>query len=367
MSQFTLKEIFAAFYPDKSIVSTEVVEAGHINDTYFVYTSDKFGYVLQRINHIIFTDVSGLMHNMQKVTDHIIDIHNSKNICTDNCVRVITTTDDKAYFIDTDGNYWRLNNLIADAHSYDKVECTTVALESGRIFGKFQNYLTEIDPNSLNITIENFLDLDTRWLDFQNAVKNNDIGRLENVQSLITEIQQMLPNIVNLENEAKVLNIPKRVTHNDTKINNVLFNKSNDDITVIDLDTIMPGFIHFDYSDAIRTVTNTGEEYEKDQSSIDMNFELFKAFTTGFITPIYNNLTDGEKQTLPKSTSLLAYLLCLRFMGDYINGDKYFKVKYPEHNLDRAKTQLALTKAILAKQDDIDLFFDELYKSCERT
>lgn len=367
MKNFNFADIFTAFSPSKTILKTEEIEAGHINDTFFVYTEDNDAYVLQKVNHYVFKDVPALMENMQKVTDHIVTKYKNDDKCYQNCLKVILTIDGKPYFKDSDGNFWRLNNLIKDVKSYDKVESTRIAYESGKSFGEFQYMLDDIDANELNVTIHNFHDLDTKYHDFNTALQHNHESRSDSISDFIEEIKTVYSDIINLKKIAQTANIPLRATHNDTKINNVLFDADYNAVTVIDLDTVMPGYIHFDYSDAIRTVTNSADEDEdeKDQTKVYMNLEYFKSFTDGFITPIYHNLTEDEKRTLPKSASLLAYLLCLRFITDYLNGDKYFKVAYPEHNLVRAKTQFAVTKSIISQQDQIDKYFDELYKKCE--
>ncbi|WP_198006053.1 phosphotransferase enzyme family protein [Francisella salina] len=365
MKKSDLVKVFNAFLPHRTIVKAQEIEAGHINDTFFIYTEDGDDYVLQRVNHYVFKDVPALMQNMQIVTDHIVNKHKNDNKCYQNCLKVILTTDDKPYFKDDNGNFWRLNNLIKDVKSYDKVESAKIAYESGKSFGEFQYMLDDINADDLSITIVNFHDLDTKYHDFCTAMEYNNESRLDGITGFVDDIKSLYDNIINLKHIAKTANIPVRATHNDTKINNVLFDDQDNAVTVIDLDTVMPGFIHFDYSDTIRTVTNSADEDEKDLTKVYMNFEYFKAFTEGFITPIYHNLTEDEKQTLPNSASLLAYLLCLRFITDYLNSDRYFKVAYPEHNLVRAKTQYTLAKSIISQQNDIDKYFEELYAKCE--
>ncbi|WP_395166951.1 hypothetical protein [Francisella salimarina] len=191
MKNFDLVSVFEAFLPHKTMINIEEIEAGHINDTFFIYTEDSDDYVLQRVNHYVFKDVPALMQNMQLVTDHIVSKHKSDNKCYQSCLKAILTTDNKPYFKDASGNFWRLNNLIKDVKSYDKVESAKIAYESGKSFGEFQYMLDDINADDLNITIVNFHDLDTKYHDFNSAIEYSYKSRLEGITDFVDDIKSL--------------------------------------------------------------------------------------------------------------------------------------------------------------------------------
>lgn len=334
-SQFQIKEKPTKIFPFGS---------GHINDTYKVETEGN-NYLLQRINHEVFQNVEGLSENFLKVTEHI-----KKKLAGSNSekktLKLYPTQTGIYFFKDKDGNYWRVMDFIGNSVSYDLVENTTIALEGGKAYGQFVKMLSDFQVETLVETIPKFHDINFRLDNFRLAIKNDSASRVSKSTTQINFIEKRaeeMKKIILLGTEGK---IPLRVTHNDTKINNVLFNKSGKGICVIDLDTVMPGYIHYDFGDSIRTFTNTADEDEPDLSKVSMNPEYYEAFAKGFLEETKAILNEQELRTLAFSAKLMTYIIGLRFFTDYLEGDVYYKTKYPKHNLTRAKVQFKLVESM---------------------
>jgi len=340
--KFTLKGSVKKIFPFGS---------GHINDTYKVET-DRGDYLLQRINHLVFRDVGGLTRNLVSITDYLRERVGGHEAAMQvlNCI----PAGDRGFVIQwDDGSYWRVFDFVQDCHSYDRVTGVEVALQGGRSFGWFVRELSDFPVEELTETIPGFHNAEKRIGDFEKAVESDAAGRAVAIQPLISLLlarTQTMRRIHLLGQEGK---IPVRVTHNDTKINNVLFNKSNQGICVIDLDTVMPGYVHFDFGDAIRTFTNTAGEDEKESEKIGFNLDYYEAFANGFLEMTRDILTPAELDTLAFSPLYITYEQSIRFLTDYLNGDTYYKIRYPEHNLIRAKAQLRLLVQMESKEKEM--------------
>lgn len=324
---------------------------GHINDT-FLADSSPYRYLLQRINHNIFKDVDGLMNNIVAVTDYLREVITKEGGNPDReTLTVIRTTDDKNYYCSPEGKYYRMYIYIEDSVAYQQVENKEQFYHAAKAFGKFQNQLAGFDASRLNETIPDFHNTRARFAQLKEAIKNDKAGRLKEVQA---EVEFALAR----ENEVGIVvdaiergEIPLRVTHNDTKLNNVLFdNKTDEAVCVIDLDTVMPGSMLYDYGDSIRFGASSGPEDEKDLDKIYCDLELFDAYTKGFLEELSDSITEKELDLLPFSARLMTYECGIRFLADYLNGDTYFKIHYPEQNLDRCRTQFKLV-ADMEKKD----------------
>jgi len=315
---------------------------GHINDTFLLKNSNKGGpdYLLQRINHHVFKDVTGLMENISRVTAHLKSKLNPDT--TQKILQLIATNDGNAFYQDNNGNYWRLYFFIPGSKSYDVAETARQAYEAGMAFGRFQSMLSDMDPFLLKETIVDFHNIQKRLKDFHEAVQADKAGRVSAVSAEIESItrHEEVMSIINQWGQAGL--IPKRITHNDTKLNNVLLDADDRAICVIDLDTVMTGYVAYDFGDAIRTITNTAAEDEPDLEKIQVNTNLFKAYTEGYIKTAGSFLTEKEIESLSWGMLLLPYMQGVRFLTDYLQGDTYFKITYPEHNLIRAKAQFSL-------------------------
>ncbi len=346
-----LKNIYCQFDTQKDVISITPFGSGHINDTFKVISEGR-NYLLQRINHEVFKDVEGLTSNLIKVTNFLKSkvIGNSKR----QVLNSIKANNGNYFYKDEEGNYWRVFDFIENSNSYDIVENVDIAFKGGIAYGWFVKTLSEFSAKELVETIPGFHNAISRIDQFNQAVEEDKAGRAKNVTDLIEALQARSEPMKLIQQMGDQGLIPKRVTHNDTKINNVLFNTENDGFCVIDLDTVMPGFVHFDFGDAIRTFTNTGNEDEADLSKISMNINLFEGFTRGFLSETKEVLTKDEIKYLAFSAKYIVYEQTIRFFSDYLNGDEYYKTKYPEHNLVRSKAQFKLLQSMEEQFEEME-------------
>nr|WP_228085232.1 aminoglycoside phosphotransferase family protein [Mucilaginibacter sp. JRF] len=329
--------------------------SGHINDTYFLKNLHAGGndYLLQRINHHIFTNVPALTDNMCLVIDHLkakvnaVDPANAdKEVMT-----LIPGRDGKYYYQDKLGNYWRMCYFLSDTKSYDVVETEKQAYEGGKAFGKFQCMLADLDPDALFEVISDFHNITTRLAALQLAIEQDLKGRAASVKTQLDYIAGHSAAMQYFQKPEQQAILPKRVTHNDTKFNNVLLNSNDEAQCVIDLDTVMPGYVAYDFGDAIRTIINTTVEDEANLDKIQLNIPLFNAYTQGYLFAAGTFLTEAEVNSLIMGVLLLPYMQAVRFLTDHINGDTYFKIKFEGHNLQRAKAQLRLFEMLYADKE----------------
>jgi Ser/Thr protein kinase RdoA (MazF antagonist) len=338
------------FRTEGTMLSAFPYGSGHINDTYRVETAEpaKPNYILQRINHKIFRDVPGLMENIDRVTRHIrTKLQNMPGADPDRQgLTLIPATDGKSYYEDPDGNYWRMYLFIEENRSYDIVDTPEKAYEGGRMFGRFQSMISDLPGGPLNETIPNFHNIDMRLETLRQTLVKDPVGRASKVTAeaaFVMERSEEMGTILHLGQAGK---IPLRITHNDTKFNNVLLDKDDKGLCVIDLDTVMPGYVHYDFGDSIRTSTNTGAEDDPDLSRVEMDIRLFEAYTKGFLEETRETLTPTELEYLPLAGKLFPYIIGVRFLTDYIDGDNYFKIKHEHHNLQRARAQFKLLQSM---------------------
>jgi Ser/Thr protein kinase RdoA (MazF antagonist) len=333
--------------------------SGHINDTYKISTDNGKGYILQRINHHVFKNIDHLMSNISLVTTHLHQKRTSANISDiDTVLTPVNTQDEKLYFQDDTGDYWRVYNLIDSAKSYDIVENDQQAKEVGRAFGKFQALLSDLEVNNLYEVIPNFCHIGSRLADFHIALENDAAKKRNRVKEEVNFIQEREKNMNAILEMAARNEIPLRVTHNDTKFNNVLLDRNDQAKCVIDLDTVMPGYIAYDYGDAIRTIINRAAEDEPNLEAITLNIPLFKAYTEGYFEQAREFLTVNEVRSLIKGVLLFPYMQAVRFLTDYLQGDTYYKIQHPEHNLQRTRAQLKLVAEIENHVDELEAIIE---------
>ena len=332
---------------------------GHINETLKVTTDkgeDK--YILQRINHAVFKNVEMLQRNIQTVTMHI---RNKLSAChtPDIDRRVLTflpTENGNPYHFDG-MHYWRVCLMIPHSKSYDGVD-ENLSYEAGKAFGDFQLMLSDLPEGRLGETIPDF-HMEFRLKQFDEAVKSNLSGRLKSVGDLVDAIEQRASAMCVQEHLYREGKLKKRTNHCDTKVNNILFDEqSNNALCIIDLDTVMPGFVLSDIGDFIRTGANTGAEDDKNLDNVGVNMAIFKAYTRGYMEAAKAFLTPLEIKMLPYGGRLLTYMQTVRFLTDYINGDTYYKIHYPEHNLIRTQAQFKLLQSLEAHADEMDQFME---------
>ncbi|QIL38338.1 aminoglycoside phosphotransferase family protein [Pedobacter sp. HDW13] len=342
--------IISNFNIEEEIDSAVPFGSGHINDTYKVCTLDKAtpDFLLQKINHNIFKDVPGLINNIMHVTNHIKD--KLGQIGCDNVFQSVLTLiqckDGEYYYCDQDGCYWRLYLFLAGTKSYDLVTTPKQAFEGGKAFGSFQTMLSDMDANKLVITIPNFHHLPFRLKQLKTAREADLCMRVLCVAAELEFINQRVDKMHQIDRLAQLGFLPLRVTHNDTKFNNVLLNEQDEAQCVIDLDTVMPGYAAFDFGDAVRTIISTAPEDEPDLEKIQLNIDLFRAFTEGFMQQTIHHMHTTEIYSLVDGVLLLPFLMGVRFLTDYLNGDTYYKTQFSDHNLQRARAQFKLVEKL---------------------
>lgn len=326
---------------------------GHINDTYIVQSTTR--YILQRINTEVFRNPARLMDNVKAITEFLREkIKENGGNPDRETLTLVNTNDNKTFYKTEDGLYFRMYKFIDNAKSYEEVENPEQFYNAARAFGKFQKMLADFPAKDLFETIPNFHNTRKRFEDFKVAVNGDRAGRAKDVKKEIEfslNCEKYVDIVVDLLKSGE---LPTRVTHNDTKLNNVLLDdKTGEAICVVDLDTVMPGSLLYDFGDALRFGASTGSEDEKDLEKIWFDLNLFEVFTKGFLEELGDSITKKEIELLPFSAILMTYECGIRFLGDYLNGDVYFKTDYPEHNLDRARTQLKLVYDMENKMDEM--------------
>lgn len=345
--------------------------SGHIHDTFHVVNNDPQypDYLLQRINHVIFKDIPGLTENVQIVTQHLRKkLENVPGTEPDKEVlTVVLSKTNEGYYKDSEGNYWRMYYYIADTRSHDVVKTAAQAYEGGKAFGKFQALLSDLDANLLHETIPDFHDIEHRLTLFQNALASDPKARAKEVSAEIAFVEARKDSMSTICRFGRLGKIPLRITHNDTKFNNVLLNSNDEAQCVIDLDTVMPGYVAYDFGDAIRTIVNKAAEDEKDLEKIQVDMELFKAFTRGFLEEVGGFMTKPEIHSLAHGALLLPFIIGLRFLTDHIDGDNYFKINFPAHNLQRARAQFRLVAKLEEQFEEIQDLVENMATSPSQT
>ncbi len=327
---------------------------GLINDTYLVSTEgDAPDYVLQCINRNVFKNVEGMQRNIEAVTSHIkkkLEAAGCEDIERKVLEFVNTKDSNKTYYFDG-SDYWRVSRFITGSHTLQEVTPAS-AYTAGKAFGNFQSMLSDID-SQLEESIPDFHNMEFRLQQLRDAVKADKAGRVKEVLPLIEEIEQRSDMMCQPERMHREGRLPKRICHCDTKVNNILFDENGEVLCVIDLDTVMPSFVFSDYGDFLRTGACTSAEDESDLTKVDFDMGIFKAFTEGYLSEAKAFLTKEEMEWLPNAVALFPYMQAARFLTDYINGDTYYKISYPEHNLVRTKAQLQLLHRIEDRMPEI--------------
>jgi thiamine kinase-like enzyme len=361
---YDLNEIYNRFQTEGSYFSGEAFGSGHIHDTFRIITAEneKDDYILQKLNSRIFKDIPSLQHNIERVTVHLRN--KLKQIpgadIKRECLQLIPARDGKSWIRDKDGDFWRMYVFISDHRSYNIVDSPDKAFEGGKAIGRFQAMLSDMPGEPLIETIPHFHNIEKRLETFNATVKRDPVKRVSAVQDeikLVNERAEKMKHILRLGREGR---IPVRITHNDTKFNNILLDRHDKALCVIDLDTVMPGYVHYDFGDAIRTATNTASEDEKDLSKITMNLDLFKAYSEGYLSETGETLNDVEKENLAFAPQLITYTIAVRFLTDYIDGDNYFKIHHEHHNIQRARAQLKLVRSMEEHYGDMQNIIKKL-------
>lgn len=353
----TIQEICACFDVGGRYISCRELSTGNVNCTYHVeYVRDGMekNYIVQKINKQVFTNPEKLMDNIVCVTDYVRQNVIKKGLSTKRFVlrAFLTKEDKKPYLIDDHGDYWRCYRYIHNSMTYDTADDLNIIERVGKAFGVFHDCLEGFDAEKLYPSIPDFHNTKKRYEALYKAIEQNPCNRVRRLTQEIQDLKDFEEKACLLQKYLDQGDIPLRVTHNDTKSNNVAFDKdSGEALAVLDLDTVMPGAVAFDYGDAIRFIANTVIEDHLDTEKVKLDLAKYEAFTKGFIGEIKDDLVELEKETMNLGVFAMTVELAVRFLTDYILGDTYFKTKYPGHNLDRARNQIALAKDILLKKE----------------
>jgi len=342
-----IKYIFSQFNHNEVYKNHTILTNGHINDTYKIEASDT-EFILQKINSAIFPNTEELINNKVTVSKHL---KNNSNYKVSDYLLTINNT---FLYHDAKDTIWSLSTYIKQTVTHLIPINEDMAKQAGLLLGDFHKSMKGYDVTSLHEVIPNFHNLSFRTLQYENALKYGDKDLIKEAKSLIDLIEELSADAQYLDSLKSSGGLPLRVTHNDAKLSNMLFDEVTGKATsIIDLDTIMSGIIHYDVGDAIRSICSTCNEDEEDLLKIDFNLEYYKAFMMGFLSVMNFHLSDIEKQTLPLAIKYMLYEQSLRFLTDHLNGNIYYKVNFPEHNLVRAKNQLKLLEIINEKFDEI--------------
>ncbi len=340
-----------------TVIACAPFGSGHINHTSLVVTNRPHLYVLQEINSHVFRDVPGLMANFSAVCTHL----HRKDPNPNHAMTIIPTTAGETFHRTEDGRFYRMLRYVPGGVCLDAPETEDDLVQAGAAFGQFQRLLADFPADALTETIPHFHDTPDRFRQLHEAIENNTAGRLDSVR---TEVDALLA----WENEADTLTglcregkLPLRVTHNDTKLNNVMLDEmTRQPLCVMDLDTVMPGLAAHDFGDAIRFGASTAAEDETDLSLVRLSLDSYRAFTRGFLGACGRSLTPLEVETLPWGAKLMTVECAVRFLTDHLNGDVYFRVARPGHNLDRCRTQLTLARDMERRWEEMHRIIDEV-------
>lgn len=350
-----IKNAFEGFEAGGSIISVSPITAGLINETYLVETNKAEKYILQKINTFVFKSPEELMQNIVGVTRHLSQkIKSAGGDYKRETLNFLAGKGGKYYFTDEQGGVWRMYIYVDNAVTYNKAKTTATFKSAGRTFGRFMQLLSDYPAHTLHETVVDFHNTPSRYNNLIRAVDADIMGRKKDAQNEIDFVMSRKEDTHILTDLVASGDLPLRVTHNDTKLNNLLFDKAtNEGICVIDLDTIMPGLSLYDFGDSIRSGANKANEAEADLSQVGIDLKLFESYVDGFLSMTADSLNDKEIENLAFSAKLMTLECGIRFLTDYLEGDVYFRTDYPGHNLLRAVNQFRLV-------EDIEKHLDEM-------
>ncbi|QXP63903.1 phosphotransferase [Polaribacter sp. HaHaR_3_91] len=351
MKTETIISIFNEFDHQFNYKSHSELNSGHINDTFLIKTDGNTNYILQRINQIVFKDVPGLVNNKVLTSNHIRSKYPnaSDEVLNKTVLSFIKEKNSNSYYHKEGVNFWNVMIFIDNSVTHEIVKDKEIAYEGGKLLGDFLNLTSDFDSSQLIDVIPNFHNMAFRFKQYASSIQSASKIRLTKAADYIQIVTDLKEEMHILQNLKDAGEIPIRVTHNDTKISNSLFTQENKGICMIDTDTVMPGIIHYDFGDAIRTICNTAAEDETDLSKVEFNLDYYKAYEKGFLEKTKDTLTEKELKYLPLAAKTMIFIMALRFLTDYLNNDIYYKTNYQDHNLDRAKNQFKLIESFSKK------------------
>jgi aminoglycoside phosphotransferase (APT) family kinase protein len=359
-----LTDISKQFQIYGAILHAETCKIGHINETYSA-TYDQGGmkvrYIHQKINQSVFKNAATLMKNLMRVTTHIrkkLETSGADNI-TRRCLTVVPTRKGESYYRDAAGDFWRTFVFVEGVQTFESVQNPKQAFEAGKAFGNFQNLLVDLPGERLVETIPDFHNTRKRFDALKKAVANDHFNRAQSSKAEIDFALKREKIVDVLLNALAKKKIPERITHNDTKFNNVMLDvATGKEMCVVDLDTVMPGCALYDFGDMVRTTTSPTLEDERDLSKVRMQMPMFKKLAEGYLAAAGNFLTPAEKSFVAFSGKLITFTIGIRFLTDHLVGDTYFRIHRPGHNLDRSRTQFRLVESIEKQEEAMQKFVD---------
>ena len=342
-----MERVLEHFYLEGRPLSCEPYGQGHINLTFLVVTDTGRRYILQRLSRAAFADIPGLMRNISAVTCFLA----RQDPDPRSCLHLVPAADGSSFFRDESGEYWRVYDFVENSICLQAPESPEDFYQSAVAFGHFQRQLRDFPAETLFETIPNFHNTPDRYRKFRLAVEADSVGRLSAVEAEVRFLLDREEEAGTLQRMRESVALPLRVTHNDTKLNNVMLDEvSRKALCVIDLDTVMPGLVAYDFGDSIRFGASTAAEDEKDLSRVEMSLDLFETYARGFV-PACGGLSPAEIESLPLGAKTMTLENGMRFLTDYLEGDHYYHISRPEHNLDRCRTQLKLVSDMERKWD----------------
>ena len=349
--ELLLKMIFNQFKVESSFKDFQTFSSGHINDTYLILTEKKTNYILQKLNGNVFKNANEVIENKIKIAKFL----EKKNVKT---IQFIQTKNNLNYYKDSESNLWNLSVYIEESETFLQVKSNKMAYEAGKVTGGFLSETNNFKEELFEV-LPNFHSMSFRFQQFEESLLNGNQIRKQESKEWIDFIFSVKEEMFLIENAIKENKIPLRVTHNDTKISNILFDKNQEAICLIDLDTVMKGTLLFDYGDALRTIASTASEDVTDLNKVEFNLDYFKNYTKGFLEKLHKNISKTELEYLPLSIKTMTFIIGLRFFTDFLNDDVYYKANYKKHNFDRAKNQFTLVKRIKENRQEIVDFIKE--------
>jgi len=354
---YDLKEIFGSFHADGTFAAAGPFGSGHIHDTFRVETveNEKDDYILQRLNTGVFKNIPELQENIERVTQHLhrklLNVPGSD--LKRECLTLVQAKNGRSWMEDEDGNFWRMFIFISNHITYDIVDTPEKAFEGGRAIGRFQALLSDLPGKPLYETIPSFHDVEKRIDNFINTLEKDPVGRVKESIRETDFILKRTGKMKIVQKLAREGKIPVRITHNDTKFNNILFDENGKSLGIIDLDTVMPGYFHSDFGDAIRTGANIAAEDEDDLTKVRMDIDLFEAYARGYLSETSGTLNAIEKENLAFAPLIMTYEQAIRFLTDFVDGDKYYRIHHKQHNIQRTRAQLRLLESMEEQFDEM--------------
>jgi len=357
-----LKDIVRRFAPEAVVNEITPLGSGHIHSTYLAVTAKKPNIVLQQLNTRVFRDPDAVMNNISLVTGHIRQklIADGTEDIVNRVLTMLTLPDGKMMFTDAEKKVWRCFYFI-HGKTFDRATNPEMVYEGGKAYGLFLKMLADLSTEPVRETIKSFHNMALRLRQFDDARKNGLEDRIKEAADEIEILSSRRDEMMIIMNLASECKIPLRIVHHDTKINNVLFDEQGKGLCVIDLDTVMPGYVHDDFGDSIRTFTNTGEEDDAHTGRVSMNMEYFRAYAEGYLEETKSILTETEKEYLALSARAMTYMQCIRFLTDHLNGDIYYHISHESHNLQRTRAQI---KLLMSMEENYEEMKEIIKKVC---